>query len=165
MTDQDEIEPSLPTAVPLHEQIIVDQPRNPDDPDEPERLIVVVSQASVTPKSSVQHLSRRVLSTLPAAKPDGLWFRRDQPYHVRYTLPTDDHHEHNNRHSRSFRLQQTIGSSLLTFLCYAFLIFALPTVALIFWRIYREQTGGVIPLPGDNSTNSTIGSDLGNALP
>lgn len=109
--------------------------------------------------SSAHNLSRRTLSTIPAAKPDGFWFRREAPFHPRYTLPTSQ----GPALSRGFRVRQNIVSFLLSLICYALLMFTLPVIALILWSIFRQQTGGVVALPGEDTSgsNSTLGSLFG----
>jgi hypothetical protein len=121
-------------------------------------------------KSSVRNLSRRTLSTIPAAQPDGLWFlrSRDEPFYPRYKLPTTEHvsEPSNNEdttttascNSRRRRLQQTIVSVIMSVACYLCLLLSLPTIALVLWKIFRQRTGGVFALPGENSTrNVTFG--------
>ncbi|GKY96639.1 hypothetical protein MPSEU_000623500 [Mayamaea pseudoterrestris] len=124
-----------------------------------------------TRKSSVRNMSRRSLSNIPAAKPDGLWFKRrkDEPFHVRYVLPSDHEHDttQSQQHGNYYTLQQTLVSAMLSIACYLCLLFSLPTIALLLWWRFRTQTGGVIPLPIDNSTtwNNTFGSDIVTELP
>jgi hypothetical protein len=97
-------------------------------------------------------LSRRFLSTLPAAKPDGFWFKRDQPFATRVTI--EEHRNAQLNLRRSVRLKQDFVSTLLSILCYLVLLAIIPVVVVFCWLLYQKNKGE-LATESANSTNTT----------